>query len=318
MNAFGAPALRAAAVLLAAALCASCASRGPRQGEEAPSPARDATLAQASTSARLALGQGDLATAGKLYRLALARAREIDDAALAADMAYNLAVVEIAAGRHEAADRLLYEAHYDAVRSSTGTLDIALVIAKNAYLRGRPAQASALAAQIGAVAEAPPALRMQALILRGQIDAEGGDARSARAALRAVAQLAAASRTQPVPAVGADLAKLEGTIARVEGEPALAARAFEREADLLRTAGRFRDMSHAYARAAAAHEAAAQPSLAADRYYLAARSIDGHGDAALARTFVAAGLQAARSAGDDDARERLRVLADELSRRARP
>ena len=324
------PLLRSGVFVLAA-LCAACVSRGPAS-LPAVEAAPDRMALLASATARTAYEQGDFATAGRLYRRGLLRAREIDDAALAADAAYNLAVAEIGLGRYDAADALLRQADYDAGRASTGRADIRLVLAKTAYLRGRPAEALALADR--AAADAGPRLRLQAAILRGQIHADAGRAEAASGELRLAAALAGATRDAEQPAIAADRAKLDGSIARLEGRPDAAAASFETEASLLRAARRFRDLSRALARAAAAHAAAGRPALAADRYYLAARSLDsrngggddgeaggsdgGGSDGEAAQALLASALAAADSARDGAARARILLLKDEISRRGRP
>ena len=154
------------------------------------------------------------------------------------------------------------------------------------------------------------------------MQADAGDAAAATAALRAAVALAGRTADAEQPAIAADLAKLDGSIARLEGRPDAAAASFETEANLLREARRFRDMSHALARAAAAHAAAGRPALAADRYYLAARSLDGRGEAAdeaAAKALLGAALAAAEAARDDDAgaRARIAMLREEIARRER-
>ena len=80
-----------------ACLCLSCASPNPESSLERG----DSVFVQASSAAKLAYEQGHLDQAKKLYRLALMRARAINDAALAADAAYNLAIREIGLGNYD-------------------------------------------------------------------------------------------------------------------------------------------------------------------------------------------------------------------------
>ena len=207
------------------------------------------------------------------------------------------------------------EAGYDAQRAGTDPIEPLLLRAKVAMLRQQPAEAIALADRVIAASAAAPPLRQQATLLRGQVHAESGDLASARANLRAVVLPADA------PALAADARKLEGTIALRSGDSAAAARWFDAEADLLRAALRYRDMAHAFVRAADAHLDAGHAALAADRFYLAARSMHASGDAAAAARHLASSLAAAARAGDAAASARARALLDEItaiSRRAAP
>ena len=294
-------------------LCASCASPSPQSSEARG----DAVATQASSAARLAYEKGYFGQAQKLYRRALTRARAINDAKLAADAAYNLAMSEIGLGHYEAADQLLRQAYYDADRASSNTADIQLLRAKVAYLRMRLPEALVLVDEV-ADSKAAQSLHLQAMILRGQIFCETGDPDAAKSELRAVEKLVAFSNTDLTPAISADLAKLEGTISRLEGKMDIAARYFDAEAKRLRIAHRYRDMGYALARAAEAYRAAGRPALAADRFFLAARSLDGRGDTDAAKLSLASSLSAAEKARDKDARIRAQLLLREITRRAVP
>jgi hypothetical protein len=136
--------------------------------------------------------------------------------------------------------------------------------------------------------------------------------------LAAIERLIASSNGTVTAAIGADLAKLEGTIARLEKQPDTAARSFDAEAKLLRRAHRYRDMGYALGRAAEAYLASGQAALAADRYFRAARSFAGNGDDAAAKSFLASSLAAAETAGDTNSRIRAKELLQELTRGAVP
>ncbi|MDH3315330.1 MAG: hypothetical protein OER43_06135 [Gammaproteobacteria bacterium] len=294
-------------------LCASCASPGPEPSESRG----DAIVVQASSAARLAYEQGNFGQAQKLYRRALTRARAMNDAGLAADAAYNLAMSEIGLGNYGAADQLLDEAYYDADRASSNTADIQLLRAKVAYLRRQLPEALTLIDDVTG-SKAAQSLRLQAMILRGQIFCDTPNLEAAKSELRAAEKLVASSKTVLTPPISADLAKLEGTIARLEGKMTIAASSFDAEAERLRIAHRYRDMGYALARAAEAYLAAGQPALAADRFFLAARSLDGRGETDAAKLFLASSLSAAEKAGDKDAHARAQMLLEEITRRAAP
>jgi hypothetical protein len=253
-----------------------------------------------------------------LYRRALTRAQAINAADLAADAAYNLAMSEIGLHHYEAADQLLRQAEYDAARASLSeTTEIRLLRAKVAYLLERLPETIALANEVIAFKN-PPRLRLQAMILRGQVFCDTGDLPSAKSELQSIAKLIASANTQRTPSMSADLAKFEGTIARLEGKMDVAARSFDAEAELLRTAHRHRDMGHALARAAEAYLSAGRPALAADRFFLAARSLNGLGEIGEAKALAEASLSAAATAADDDTRARAQSLLEEITKRGAP
>lgn len=293
--------------------CASCASPGPESNVERG----DTIGVQASSAATLAYERGDFGQAQKLFQLALTRAWAIDDAELAADAAYNLAMSEIRLENYDKAAQSLRQAYYDAVRASSNTADIQLVRAKVAFLRMRPSEALMFLDEI-AVSKPSRSITLQAMILRGQMSGDAGDKDAAESELRAAKSLVASSQTVLSASVEADLAKLAGTVSRLEGKFDIAAHAFDDEAELLRVAHRYRDMAHALARAARAYLEAGQQALAADRFFLAARSLEGHGDAEAARSFLASSVSAAKGAADHDARIRAEVLLEEINRRHAP
>lgn len=295
------------------ALCASCAAPGPQPA----GPAGDRLVLQASSAARLAYEQGNYAQAQTLYRRALSRAQAIDAGEQAADAAYNLAMSEIALQHYDAAEQLLAQAEYDAARVSTAITDIRLLRAKVAYLRERLPEAIALANDVIA-SKALPRLFLQARILRGQIFCDTGNLPAAISELHSIKELVGAAKTVLGPSINADMDKLEGTIARREGKFDVAARFFDAEAELLRVAHRHRDMAYALARAAEMHLRAGRPALAADRFFLAARSLTGQGDFAAGKAFVASSQSAAETAGDEAARARAQLLLQEINRRGAP
>lgn len=294
-------------------LCAACAGPAPQPVE----PAGDRLVVQVSSAARLAYERGDYSQAQTLYRRALTRAQAINASDLAADAAFNLAMTEIGLQQYVVADELLLQAEYDAARASTGTLDIRLLRAKVAYLRSRLPEAVVLANEVIA-SKAPRHLQLQAQILRGQIFCDTGDLPSAKSELQSIAGLVAAAKPELTPSIRADVEKLKGTIAHLEGNMEVAARFFDDESELLRAARRYRDMGIANARAADAYLAAGRPALAADRFFLAARSLKGLGDIDAAKAFAQSGVAAAAKAGDDDAHARARELLEAITKDGAP
>jgi len=304
--------MRAISVALVG-LCASCASTGPGPTVEPG----DLVYLQASSAAELAYEQDDFGQAQQLYRRALSRAQAVDDAGLAADAAYNLAMSEIGLGNYDTADQLLRQAHYDANRASSNTADIQLVRAKVAFLRLRLPEALILLDEIVA-SKSTQSIHLQAMILRGQVFCGAGDLDAAKSELWELEKLVASSRKTLSPSIGADLAKLEGTVARLEGKVDTAASSFDDEAGLLRIAHRYRDMAYAFARAGEAHRAAGRQALAADRFFLAARSLGRLGDTEAAKSFLASSISAAENADDHDSRIRAQLLLEVITRRSAP
>lgn len=294
-------------------LCAACASPDPAPDR----PRGDTLVTQASAAGRLAYERGEFGHAQQLYRRALTRARAMNAADLAADAAYNLAMSEIGLGNYDAADQLLGQAEYDARHAASTTTDILLLRAKVAYLRGRLPEALALASEVASTGAAL-SLRLQASLLRGQIFGDRQELAAARAELSWVRAYDNARDPALTPAIRADLAKLEGTLARADGNMVAAAAFFEVEAELLRRAHRYRDMGYALARAADSYLAAGRADLAADRLYRAARSLDAQGQSGAARAFLLSSLSAAEKAGDEPARARARALLEEITRRSGP
>jgi len=80
------------------------------------------------------------------------------------------------------------------------------------------------------------------------------------------------------PALRAGVAALAGRIALLNNEGGDAGLEFDKEAEFMRRAGRFRDMATALERAGAAYARGGDAESAGFRYYRAARSWLGQGD----------------------------------------
>ena len=264
------------------------------------------------TSARLAFGRGFHAEAAVLYRQALDRAREMDDAGAIADASYNLAAALVQSGDYAGAAAALLESEAEARRSGRGNVaDVLLLRARVARLSGTPAEAAAALADrvMTDPASRPTAAhRVQAHVLKGEVAAEGGDwpaaeeqARLARAALGRAGDTAS-------PALLAGVVGLRGRIARGRGDVGEAARLFDRRADLLRRARLYRDMADAIADSARAWAVMGRPTEAGPRFYRAARAAAAQGDKAAARSLLSQASDAAGTAAD----ERLSALVRAL------
>jgi tetratricopeptide (TPR) repeat protein len=275
----------------------------------APQETGDMEFANSCAAGRIAFDNGDFSRAQTLYNRGLTRARAVNGADSIVDAACNLAICEIALRHYQAADVLLREAEYDALRASAKSGEVQVLRAKVAYLLGHLAESADLAAKV-IDSRADEDQRLAASILKGQILCDTGNLPAARAQLQRVEKLAGTFRSLP-PSTTADVIKFRGTILRMEGSYEAAARLFDGEADLLRSTRRYGDMSHALARAAGCYLKAGKPALAADRFFLAGRSIGAQGDAAVACQWLAAGMAAAEKAGDAAARARVAALLEE-------
>jgi hypothetical protein len=253
------------------------------------------------TSARLAFERGLNAEAIVLYRQALDRAREMDDAAAIADASYNLAAALVQAGASAPAAAALLESEAEARRAGGDLADVLLLRARVARLERAPSEAAALADRVltDPAARPTPRHRAQAHVLKGEVAAEDGNwpaaeeqARLAGAALGRVGHTAS-------PAVLAGVVGLRARIARGRGDPGEAARLFDRRADLLRRSRLYRDMADATAESARAWAALGRPAEAGPRFYRAARASAAQGDAARARSLLSEAAAAADAARDE-------------------
>ena len=273
-------------------------------------PPRDAVLANAMSSGRLAFERGLNGEAVVLHRQALDRAREMDDARAVSDASYNLAAARVRAGDHAGAAAALLESEAETRRVGGNVADVLLLRATVARLNGTPSEAAALADRVLADPASRPTAghRVQAHVLKGEVAAQEGNwpvaeeqAKLARAGLGRAGNTAS-------PALLAGVVGLRGRIARGHGDPAEAARLFDRRADLLRQARQYRDMADATADAAEAWMALGIPAEAGPRYYRAARAAAARGEEAGARSLLSRAAEAADAARD----ERLAALVEAL------
>ena len=277
-------------------LASGCFNAPPPSG-----PARDAVLGSAMTSGRLAFERGLNAEAAVLYRQALDRAREMDDAGAIADASYNLAAAGVRAGDYPAAAAALLESEAEARRSGGNVADVLLLRARVARLNGAPSEAVALADRVLADPASRPAAahRVQAHVLKGDVAAEEGNwpAADEQARLARNALVRAGGTTSP--ALLAGVVGLRARVARGRGDLGEAASLFDRRADLLRRARLYRDMADAVAESAAAWASLGRPAEAGPRFYRAARATAAQGDAPRARSLLSQAADAAGAARDE-------------------
>ena len=286
-------------------LLAGCRNAPPPTG-----PPRDVVLTNAMTSGRLAFERGLNAEAVGMYRRALERAREMDDAGAIADAAYNLAAALAQGGDYGGAAAALLESEAEARRAGGNIADVLLLRARVARLNRNPSEAAALADRVLAdsASRPTPGHRALAHVLKGELAVDEGDwsaaeqeARLARTALGKVGDSAS-------PAVLSGVVGLRGEVARGRGSLGEAAQLFDRRVDLLRQARLYRDLPGAIADSAQAWMSLGNPAEAGPRFYRAARAAAAQSDIARARSLLSQASAAAGAARD----ERLLALARAL------
>ena len=271
----------------------------------------DAEFTATMSAGRVAFDRGLIEQAATLYQQALRRARTMDKAAAIGDAAYNLAACRIRLGQLEQARSLLAEAKSEILSFQGDITDIQLVEAKVARLQGHPEEALMLADQVLTSPGSYPTdnKRLQVYLLRGHIACDKDDA---TLALRELQKAQSISRLVSNPALKADISALAGRIHLIKNEPVLAAREFDSETRLLRQAKRYAEMAHALQNSAEAYLSVGKYSLAADRFFRAARSTFAQGQNSIAIKLGRLALSAANRANDQSAITRVRSLLDEI------
>ena len=286
-------------------LLTGCSSPAPRP-ENLPDP----TLVQLTKSAVQAFDVGAFERAARFYELALDRARETDDGIEVARNASNLAACKIKLGQFDEADALLAEAKTEFVKWRTDSTGVTLLQAQVAKARGDTAGASAHVEEVLAWGGAKPESRLQAWITKTDIACDAGDRDGAYAGLRKVQGLAGDVSDD---ALRGGAARVSGRVELLKGNAALAAADFDREAAYLQKAHRYREMSGALDRAAAAWLEAGGTQQAADRYYRSARSAYAQGDLVAALKTIDLAMNAAQKAGDKNLAAGITALMGEIS-----
>ena len=272
----------------------------------------DSEFSRSMTAGRLAFDQGLNEQAARFYQGALRRARAMDSALQIGDAAYNLAACWIRLNQLEKARDLLDEAKTEISSIHGNIADIQLVEAKVAWLQGNPEEALMLADQVLSSPGSYPTdnLRLQVYLLRGRIACDKDDAAQALQELQKARSIA---RLVSDPPLQADISALAGRIHLIKNEPVMAAKEFDSETRLLRQAKRYPEMAHALQNAAEAYLSAGNSSLAADRFFRAARITFAQGQNSAATKLGHLALSAADKAEDQSVQLRVRALLDEIA-----
>jgi hypothetical protein len=287
------------ALLLGVLALAGCGAR-----PAAPPPPEDRLMRQSAEAGRLALEAGRGEEAERLYRNALARARQSDAPEAIAATATGVAAA-LLAQRKPGEARAEVEAVVAELRrrevAATPSLLLAGALARHGA--GDAAGAEALAAEVASRGAEDAEAARRATFLRGLIAAEGGDAAGLDAARAALAGAEGAG-------FRADLAELKGRAALLRGAPA-EAEAFAMAAAALRNESLdYRGVSRALALAAQAAERQGARDRAADLYFRAGRGAGQRGETAEAGRWLGRAEALARAAGD-------RALAEAARRTSR-
>ena len=277
------------------ALLLSMTGCGGPAKNNARAKAVDTELAQELSAARATFTRGAWPQAASLYRLALKRAELMDDPTEISNAAFNYAATLVQTADYDGARIALAEAKIEAVRAGAPTSDIVSLEAHVAQLQGRLEDASQLVDAVLADKTASAEDRLQATLVKGQIACAVKNVGAAKA-VAAQARTLVTGGTSPAFAAG--IAELDGCIALLDHNPALAAERFDRQAAFLREGRLYGDMVRALARAGDAYGEANQPAVAADRYFRAGRSAIAQNDLMAAQPLVEAAGNQAGKAGD--------------------
>lgn len=267
---------------------------GPAKNNAAAK-AVDTELAQELSAARATFTRGAWPQAAGLYRLALKRAQLMDDPTEIANAAFNYAATLVQTADYEGARTALAEAKVEAVRGGAPTSDIASLEAHVAQLQGRLEDAAQLVDAVLADKTASAEDRLQATLVKGQIACSVKDIGAAKALAMQARTLVTGGTS---PAFAAGIAELDGCIALLDHNLAVAAERFDRQAAFLREGRLYGDMVRALAHAGDAYGDANQPALAADRFFRAGRSAIAQNDLMAAQPLVEAAGNQAGKAGD--------------------
>ncbi|MEZ5583989.1 MAG: hypothetical protein R3F37_15740 [Candidatus Competibacteraceae bacterium] len=288
-----------------------------------PSPKLDTELVNAAHSAQRAFATGQYQTAAAQYRLALQRARVMDDAGAIGNQAYNLALSLIALDRLSEAQTLLDEAEQALARAGAPLADVWLARAKLTYLmigrdEANPTELERLLRQLldDPRSRLTDLHRAQVAVLRADLAGDRGDIASAAAQWAESRKYAA---TEPaLSTVQAQIARVNGRILLLCGEPAQAARQFDEESRIMRLNRLYRDMAKALSRSGAAYQRAELPELAIARFYRAASSWLGQERPTEMERDLAAAEQLADTLNDPVWQRRLAALRGETVGQSEP
>lgn len=258
---------------------------------ETAGPLVDETLERLASSAHRALEMEQAEAAARLYARALTRARERDDPAAIADMAYGQATAALAHGDAPGALSVAQEVRGElARRGRRPTPGLLLAEATALHRLDRTAEAGALASAVVERAVEDPPAAQRATFLLGLIAAGRGDLRQLAAARAAMGDPASA-------AFRADAAELEAHAALLRGNPEQAATRAAAAAALRQEALDYRGLSRALALQGRAVAQLGDAARAADLLLRAGRGAAERGERRDAQRWLAEAQSIARRRG---------------------
>lgn len=298
----------AKALPLATALVLACAgcSTPPQVVRTDPEIERNVAVAHG------AYASGSAEKAATYYHKALQRARVMDSPAEIARNAYNLAACLAAARRYDSALACLDEARLEFQRAGIPCRELPLLDAKIARAQGRLQEAANLArTELKKTDDPNDGTRVQWHVLLAELLCDQDQAADADAELAAISpKQFEASGTE----TKAETALTRARIQMLKRSPQEAALQYDVAAGYWQAAGRYNDMVAALEQAGRAYENAGNHSLAADRYYRAARSLGESGQAAASRALADLALPLAVAASQPDLQRQIERLKAALDR----
>ncbi|MDP8237245.1 MAG: tetratricopeptide repeat protein [Candidatus Erginobacter occultus] len=285
---------------------AACASSRPARPV-------DPELSSLSRSGRAAFERGDYKLAARLYRMARQRAWLIDDPAEIGTVSYNLAAACLELGETAPAAELLREARRAFARGPGVPPDLLILQGRVALLRDRPAEAGEVIAEglAGGEKDLEPEIRLQFRLLQARTKLAANDPETARNILE---DLQKPVRKLENDLLQAEYASLSGELLFLQKDFTRAARLFDRAAELLFAAGRYRGMTRARERAGSAYWEAGESCPAGERFYRAARSRAARGETVAALGMIGSALAAVEDCPEENIREDVLALFFELER----
>ncbi len=269
----------------------------------------DPTLVQLTGSAVQAFDIGAFERAARFYELALDRARVIDDSLEVAKNAQNLAACRIKLGQFDEASPLLLDAKGEFERNKMDVSAVLLLQAAVAKGKGDAAGAGALLDQVLQSGSSKPASRLQAYIVKTDLACDAGNREDAEVNLNRAKRLGGSVSDD---ALRGGVARVEGRVELLKAHPTTAAAAFDREADSLKKAHRYREMAAALDRSGSAWSDAGGAQQAADRFFRAARSFHAQGDLVAALKSVDRAMTASKQTSDQEQAARIAALLNEI------
>jgi len=262
--------------------------------------------------ARSAYAAGSMEKAAIYYQKALQRSRVTDSPREIARNAYNLAACLAALCSYDAAQACLDEARLEFQRAGIPCRELPLLEAKIARAQGHLQEALSLASVEQKKTDGQSdAISIQWRILLAELLCDQDQVANADAELDAIdpRQLKTCGND-----IRAETALIRARVQMLKRNPQAAALQYDIAAGSWQAAGRYSALAIALDQAGHAYENAGNSSLAADRYYRAARSLFEDGQPARARDLVTRALPLAAASLQPELQRQLERVKAEIDR----